>query len=117
MTMQTVALSSLLRRGREITMPIVGEDPFETGKPDARLIKLLIRARRFNATLVDGDGVPHPSHSRRAAAARSDTGQAAGALASALGLGRATDPTRLRPNSRDCPDQALRYWNMDQQRY
>src|SRR5262249_16008254 len=33
-------------------------DPFATAKPDARLIKLLIRARRFNATLVDSDGAP-----------------------------------------------------------
>jgi len=37
---------------------IGGTDPFATAKPDARLIKLLIRARRFNATLVDSDGVP-----------------------------------------------------------
>jgi site-specific DNA recombinase len=43
---------------REINMLIEGTDPFETAKPDARLIKLLIRARRFNATLVDSDGVP-----------------------------------------------------------
>ena len=27
-------------------------------EPDARLIKLLIRARRFNATILDSDGVP-----------------------------------------------------------
>ena len=39
-------------------MLIEGTDPFATAKPDARLIKLLIRARRFNATLVDSDGVP-----------------------------------------------------------
>ena len=39
-------------------MLIDGADPFATAKPDARLIKLLIRARRFNATLVDNDGVP-----------------------------------------------------------
>ena len=26
-------------------------DPFATAKPDARLIKLLLRARRFNAAL------------------------------------------------------------------
>ena len=29
-----------------------------TAKPDARLIKLLIRAHRFNTTLVDGGSVP-----------------------------------------------------------
>ena len=39
-------------------MRIDGTDPFATAKPDARLIKLLIRARRFNATLLDSDGVP-----------------------------------------------------------
>ena len=32
-------------------------DPFATAKPNARLIKLLIRARRFNAALADSDGV------------------------------------------------------------
>ena len=39
-------------------MRIDGTDPFATAKPDARLIKLLIRARRFNAALVGSDGVP-----------------------------------------------------------
>jgi hypothetical protein len=48
----------LRRTGREITMRIDGTDPFATAKPDARLIKLLIRARRFNAALVGSDGVP-----------------------------------------------------------
>ena len=48
----------LRRSGREIRMLIDGTDPFATAKPDARLIKLLIRARRFNATLVSSDGVP-----------------------------------------------------------
>ena len=41
-----------------ITMRIDGTDPFATAKPDARLIKLLIRAHRFNTTLVDGGSVP-----------------------------------------------------------
>jgi len=48
----------LRRSGREIKMLIEGRDPFATVKPDARLIKLLIRARRFNKTLVDDGGVP-----------------------------------------------------------
>jgi len=48
----------LCRFGREIKMLIDRADPFSTAKPDARLIKLLIRARRFNATLIDSDGVP-----------------------------------------------------------
>ena len=43
----------LRRTGREITMRIDGTDPFATAKPDARLIKLLIRARQFNATLLE----------------------------------------------------------------
>jgi len=48
--------------GRAIRMWIAGPDPFATAKPDARLIKLLVRARRFYATLLDGgDGcrLPH----------------------------------------------------------
>jgi hypothetical protein len=31
--------------------------PFTAVKPDARLIKLLVRAHRFNATLVQSEGV------------------------------------------------------------
>src|SRR5262249_5452414 len=42
----------LRRSGREITMVINGIDPFGTPKPDARLVKLLIKARRFNAALL-----------------------------------------------------------------
>ena len=34
-------------------------------KPDARLIKLLIRARRFNIALIGSDGVPFASVARR----------------------------------------------------
>jgi hypothetical protein len=48
----------LRRSGREIKILIEGSDPFATAKPDARLIKLLIRARRLNAALVDSGGVP-----------------------------------------------------------
>jgi hypothetical protein len=48
----------LRRSGREIRMLIDGADPFATVKPDPRLIKLLIRARRFNTTPVGGAGVP-----------------------------------------------------------
>jgi hypothetical protein len=39
-------------------MVIDGTDPFAASKPDARLIKLLLKARRFNATLVGSDEVP-----------------------------------------------------------
>ena len=48
----------LRRAGREITMRIDSADPFATAKPDARLIKLLIKARRFNARLLNSDDVP-----------------------------------------------------------
>jgi site-specific DNA recombinase len=33
--------------------------------PDARLVKLLIRARQFNATLLDSDGVPFAALAKR----------------------------------------------------
>jgi DNA invertase Pin-like site-specific DNA recombinase len=55
----------LRRAGREITMRIDGTDPFATAKPDARLIKLLIRARRFNAALVGSDGMPFAALAKR----------------------------------------------------
>jgi len=54
----------LRRSGREITMRIDGTEPFASAKPDARLIKLLIRAR-FNAALVGSDGVPFAALARR----------------------------------------------------
>jgi hypothetical protein len=37
-------------------MLIDGTDPFVVAKADGRLIKLLVRARRFNAILVHSDG-------------------------------------------------------------
>src|SRR5262249_13170010 len=55
----------LRRSGREIRMLIESTDPFAAAKPDARLIKLLIRARRFNATLVGSDGVSFATLVRR----------------------------------------------------
>jgi len=55
----------LRRPGREIKMLIEGTDPFAIAKPDARLIKLLIRARRFNATLAGSDGVPFAALAKR----------------------------------------------------
>jgi len=56
---ETQILSVPVRRspsGREIRMLIDRADPFCTAKPDARLIKLLIKAHRFNATLVGTGG-------------------------------------------------------------
>ena len=55
----------LSRCGREITMLIDGTDPLATAKPDARLIKLLIRARRFNAALVGSGGTPFATLAKR----------------------------------------------------
>ena len=55
----------LRRTGRVITMRIDGTDPFATAKPAARLIKLLIRAHRFNTTLVDGDSMPFAALAKR----------------------------------------------------
>src|SRR6516164_2205517 len=55
----------LRRSGRAIRMLIEGTDPFATAKPDARLVKLLIRARRFNAALFDNDGVPFAALAKR----------------------------------------------------
>ena len=46
-------------------MLIDGTDPFAAAKPDARLIKLLIRARRFNATLVRSDDVRFAALAKR----------------------------------------------------
>ena len=55
----------LRRSGREIKMRIDGTDPFATAKPDARLIKLLIKARRFNAALVRSEGMPFAALAER----------------------------------------------------
>ena len=45
-------------------MGIDGTDPF-AAKPDPGLITLLLRARRFNATLADGEGVPFAALAQR----------------------------------------------------
>jgi site-specific DNA recombinase len=57
----------LRRAGREIRMVIGGTDPFA----DARLIKLLLRARQFNATLADGEGIPFAVLAQREGVSRS----------------------------------------------
>jgi site-specific DNA recombinase len=46
-------------------MVIDSTDPFATAKPDARLIKLLIKALRFNVALLDSDGVPFAALAKR----------------------------------------------------
>ena len=63
---QILSMSVRLRRaGQAIKMWIKGTDPFATAKPDARLVKLLIRTRQFNATLRDSDGVPFAALAKR----------------------------------------------------
>src|SRR5262249_27032947 len=55
---QILSIPVRLRRfGRAITMRIDSTAPFATAKPNKRLIKLLIRARRFNTALVGSDRV------------------------------------------------------------
>jgi hypothetical protein len=49
---------------------IDGPDPF-AAKPDARLIRLLLRARRFNATLAQGEGAPFAALAEREGVSRS----------------------------------------------
>ena len=46
-------------------MLVDGTDPFAPAKPDPRLIKLLIRARQFNAALVNSDGLPFAALAER----------------------------------------------------
>jgi len=61
----------LRRAGREIRMVIDGTDPFAAAKPDARLIRLLLRARRFNATLAQGEGIPFVALAQQEGVSRS----------------------------------------------
>src|SRR5262249_7015525 len=55
----------LRRAGREIRMVIDGTDPFAAAKPNARLIKLLLRARRFNAALTQGEAITFAALAQR----------------------------------------------------
>src|ERR1700730_8259357 len=52
-------------------MVIDGTDPFATAKPNARLVKLLIRARRFNAALTQGEGIAFAALAQREGVSRS----------------------------------------------
>jgi site-specific DNA recombinase len=61
----------LRRAGREIRMVIDGTDPFDAAKPDPRLIKLLLRAHRFNATLAQGEGIAFAALVQREGVSRS----------------------------------------------
>ena len=55
----------LRRAGREIRIEMNGTGPFATAKPDARLVKLLLRARRFNAVLTQGEGIAFAALAQR----------------------------------------------------
>jgi site-specific DNA recombinase len=71
---ETVILSvaaRLRRAGMEIRMVIDGTDPFAAVKPDARLIKLLVRAHRFNTTLVQSEDVAFAALALREGVSRS----------------------------------------------
>jgi hypothetical protein len=57
--------------GREIRMVIDSNDPCAIAKPNARLIKLLKRAHRFNAALVGSPGAPFAALARQEGVSRS----------------------------------------------
>jgi hypothetical protein len=52
-------------------MVIDGTDPFTATKPNARLVKLLLRARRFNAALTQGEGIAFAALAQREGVSRS----------------------------------------------
>ena len=52
-------------------MLIDSTDPCAIAKPDARLIRLLIRAHRFHATLIGSPGVPFAALAKRVGVSRS----------------------------------------------
>ena len=52
-------------------MLIDSNDPCVVAKPNARLIKLLMRAHRFNAALVGSPGVPFAALAKQAGVSRS----------------------------------------------
>ena len=52
-------------------MLIDSTDPCVIAKPNARLIKLLMRAHRFNAALVGSPGVPFAALAKQAGVSRS----------------------------------------------
>ena len=60
----------LRRSGRDIRMVINRTDSF-AAKPDARLVRLLLRARRFNTTLAQAEGVPFAALAEREGVSRS----------------------------------------------
>jgi site-specific DNA recombinase len=63
--------AQLRRAGTEIRMLIDRTDPFAAVKPDARLIKLLVRAHRLNTTLVQSEDVAFAALAMREGVSRS----------------------------------------------
>jgi site-specific DNA recombinase len=63
--------AQLRRAGMEIRMLIDRTDPFAAVKPDARLIKLLVRAHRLNTTLVQSEDVAFAALAMREGVSRS----------------------------------------------
>jgi len=61
----------LRRSGREIRMLIDSTDPSAVTKPDARLVKLLIRAHRFHATLIGSPGARFAALAKQEGVSRS----------------------------------------------
>ncbi|MGB9647125.1 MAG: hypothetical protein WCB44_18675 [Stellaceae bacterium] len=61
----------LRRAGMEIRMLIDRSDPFAAVKPYGRLIKLLVRAHRFNTTLVHSEGLAFAALALREGVSRS----------------------------------------------
>ena len=52
-------------------MVIDGTEPFATAKPNARLVKLLLRACRFNAALTQGERIAFAALTEREGISRS----------------------------------------------
>ena len=82
-------------------------DPSAIAKPNARLIKLLIRAHRFHATLIGSPGLPFCGIARRREPV----------LFRLVRLNYLV-PAALASRDRRCPmtSAALRYWNIARQR-
>jgi len=69
---QSLSVPVRLRRsGREIRMLIDSTDPSAVRRPDARLVKLLIRAHRFHATLIGSPGARFAALAKQEGVSRS----------------------------------------------
>jgi hypothetical protein len=86
-------------------MVIDGTDPFATAKPNARLVKLLLRARRFNAALTQGEGIAFAALAQREAVSRRCHRSVMG---DALSLRGARSPRSVRERLADASADAVR---------